>query len=57
MAVRGAGFVAPSIEFTRILSTADARVLLEPFGDEALALAAEMDGAIASGFVRAVKSG
>lgn len=55
--LREAGFVAPSIEFTRILSTADARVLLEPFGDEALALAAEMDGAIASGFVRAVKSG
>lgn len=50
-----AGFTAIGIEYTRIYSAVDARQFLSCQGPDAEALAAAVDGALASAFVRARK--
>jgi arsenite methyltransferase len=51
-----AGFVQPSIEPTRVYTHADAAALLQGTGVD-LSLAADVEGKIMSGFVRATKPG
>ncbi len=49
------GFESPTVEVTRILKGLDAEALLSPVAADVRRLAGELDGAIASGFVRAKK--
>jgi len=53
--LREAGFANPSIEPTRIYSADDARIFAQAAGLDGERLAAEIDGKIMSGFVRATK--
>ena len=52
-----AGFVSPSIEPTRVYKAEDARAFLKEAGLDSEAVAAEIDGAFCSAFVRAIKPG
>jgi arsenite methyltransferase len=53
--LQAAGFENAAIEVTRTYSVEDAQDFLAGEGEEALALAQEVDGKFVSGFVRAVK--
>ena len=50
-----AGFVEPAIEPTRIFQASDVREFLSTVGEDAIALAGELDGKVMSAAVRAAK--